>query len=673
MKHFIFLLSTVLLLAFNGNAQQDKYIKHKVAKTETVIQIAQKFKVTPFDIYRLNPDSQRGIQENDVLLIPVSSSKVKANDASVVVKAQPAKFRTHLVEPKETLYSIARTYNVSVDDLNKTNAELLKEGLKIGQIIAIPNGFGASAQESKEQIKAMKDKLTVSKQEPIIYHIVEPKETKYAISRKYGITVEELERQNPEITESLPVGYRLVIKSNSVKEDTVAPSADRPILIKQVVKPVGIAQPQTGSAINGFVFYEVKAKETLFSLSQQFAISQEELLGMNPSLKEGVKIGMLLKVPGNSTAQITSQKDFVDLAQSINTRDKKELVLLLPFNAAKIQGDSLKSIASRLKKDAFLNMTLDFYSGALMAIDSARVLGLNINVRIFDSEESKNSSNVEQLVRKHNLQNSDAIIGPFYQQYLEKVAEMLQGQKVPVISPLSKDTGKPYNNLYQAMPPSDFSKSALLNYMLSKNGNIIVVSDPKKLANREFITQNYPQTKFVVLNETGGLVPENLKALLVPGRMNYVIMDSERTAMILATTRLLLSEKDTYQLQLAILEPNETLDFDEISLKRLTDLKMLYPSLTRENTAVSTKIFEKEYKKKNKIFPSQFATRGFDVTFDTMLRLSQGKSFEASANEDNTEMAESKFEYVKKQSGSYVNKGVFILYYDEDLSVKEAN
>lgn len=673
MKHFIFLLATILFLVFNVDAQENKYLKHKVAKTETVTQIAQKYRVTPYDIYRLNPDSQRGIQENDIILIPVSS-KVKENDVSVVVKAQPAKFRTHLVEPKETLYSIARTYKVSVDDLNKTNLELLKEGLKIGQLITIPNASLTSAQETKEQIKALKEVLTVPKKEQITYHVVESKETKYAISRKYGISVEELERQNPEITESLPVGYRLSIKNSSVKNDSVVPAdIDRPILVKQVIQPVGITQPETATAITGFIFHEVKPKETLFSLSQQFAISQEELLAMNPILKEGVKIGMLLKVPGNTTALMIPKKEFVDLSKSINNSDKKQLVLLLPFNATKIQGDTLKSIASRLKKDAFLNMTLDFYSGALMAIDSAKVLGLNVNVRIFDSEEDKNSSKVQQLVRKHNLQNSDAVIGPFYQQYLEQVAEMLHTQNVPVISPLSKDTGKPYSNLYQAMPPSDFAKSALLNYMLSKNGNIIVVSDPKKLANKEFITQNYPMASFVTLNGNGGLVSENLKALLVPGRMNYVILDSERTAMILATTRLLLNEKSNYQLQLAILEPNETLDFDEISLKRLTDLKMLYPSLTRENTAVSTKIFEKEYKKKNKIFPSQFATRGFDLTFDTMLRLSQGKSFEASANEDNTEQAESKFEYVKKPSGSYVNKGVFILYYDDDLSIKEAN
>ena len=128
-----------------------------------------------------------------------------------------------------------------------------------------------------------------------------------------------------------------------------------------------------------------------------------------------------------------------------------------------------------------------------------------------------------------------------------------------------------------------------------------------------------------------------------------------------------------FQLQLVIIEPNGTLDFEEISMKRLTILKMLYPSLTRENDSPEAVIFENQYKEKNKVFPSQFATRGFDITFDTLLRLSQGKSFEVSANEDKTEQIESKFEYSKKNSEGYTNKGVYIMEFQEDLSVKQVN
>ena len=58
-------------------AQDKNFTKHTVLKGETIKQIASKYKVTPFDIYKLNPDSQAGIAENDILLIPVSIQKVE--------------------------------------------------------------------------------------------------------------------------------------------------------------------------------------------------------------------------------------------------------------------------------------------------------------------------------------------------------------------------------------------------------------------------------------------------------------------------------------------------------------------------------------------------------------------------------------------------------------------
>lgn len=64
------------------------------------------------------------------------------------------------------------------------------------------------------------------------------------------------------------------------------------------------------------------------------------------------------------------EKDYVDLTTTLFTKNRKKLVLLLPFNASKIERDTVTSMATRLTKDKFLNMTLEFYSGALMAIDS---------------------------------------------------------------------------------------------------------------------------------------------------------------------------------------------------------------------------------------------------------------------------------------------------------------
>ena len=184
-------IGSLLLLFFSVMAMAQNYSNHKVLKGETVTSIAQKYKVTPYDIYRLNPDVQNGIKENMVLLIP----------SLAVVKTTTNAVASHQVLPKETLYSIAKQYNTTIDVIEKANPTLKTEGLKIGQTITIP---------SKQALP----------EATIISHQVQPKETKYGIASKYGITVEELEKQNPEIKEGLPIGIVLKINKKADSNTT---------------------------------------------------------------------------------------------------------------------------------------------------------------------------------------------------------------------------------------------------------------------------------------------------------------------------------------------------------------------------------------------------------------------------------------------------------------------
>lgn len=564
----------VFVFAFTISIFGQNFLKHTVVSGETITQIAQKYFVTPADIYQLNPDCQTGIHPNSILLIPVKSHS-------------NSKTKTHQVAPKETIYSIAKAYDISVADLEKANGEALKLGLKIGQTIVIP---------SKNAVIK-----TPINSEKTIFHEVQPKETKYGIATKYGISVEQLEKQNPEIVESLPVGFQLLISGKASKT-------------------IDIPKKNSNSVSN---------------------------------------VAFSKKAISNFVATKSVQK-------------KKELTLLLPFNISKIESDTINSVASKLKTDKFLNMTLDFYSGALVAIDSARTLGLNVNIKILDSQETKTTSNVSNLFAQNNLENSDAIIGPFYQANIEKMAELVSKNNIPVLSPLSKEIGKPYSNLYQSMPTNDAMKSAVFDYMRSKNGNIVAVIDAKKTAVKQYISENQKGVRFVGLNEKNTIIQDSLRKVFSKNKMNFVILDSQKTGMILTTTNALIALMADFQIQLVILEPNSTLDFEEIDLTRLTKLKLLYPSITRENETPEALVFENAYKNKNKIFPNQYATRGFDITFDTILRLSQDKSFEETSNNSASEQIENKFDYFKTANG-FVNRGVFILYYDVDLTIKVAN
>lgn len=651
MKYFFSICITIVLMT-NTVFAQEKAITHKVEKGETIVQIAMKYNVTPFDIYQLNPDVQNGLKPNSVLLIPSkSSSKITSLPAKANVQAI-----THLVTPKETLYGIEKKYGVSDEDLKRANPFIEKDGLQIGQTLVIP------LKSQPKNTAKVKEKV----QEKLIYHDVLPKETKYSISRKYGITIAELEKRNPEIVSGLPIGYRLIIKGNIPKVAKVVeqPESNKIDAVLNSMKP---------SSQVAYTTYQVQPKETLYSLSKTFGMSQEDFIALNPELKNGVEIGMILKVPSKASVVEEDKKEYTALLSNIGFGERKKMVLLLPFNISRVEGDTINSTATRLKKDKFLNMTLDFYAGALMAIDSAKVMGLPIDIEIYDSEETKNSSSVTSIIKKNNLETANAIIGPFYQSNAEIAAQLLSEKNVPVISPLSKDVGNPLNNLYQTIPTSDEVKNAMFEYMRAHNGNIMAVVDKKKESIVKYIKEYQKEVPFVAFKENGSLSSESLKSMLVKDRMNYVVMETGNTWMIKTTINAMLSSMPQYKVQLVILEPNETLNTDEIKYVNLTKLKLMYPSVTRDGHTDATSIFDKEYRKINNIYPSDFATRGFDVTFDTMMRLVQNTSFEETVNSAATRHVENKFEYYKKPDGGYTNKGVFIMYYDNDLTLKEAN
>lgn len=689
--------STLLLLVFFITCSafsQEKPVKYTVTGNETVNQIAVKFKVTPYDIYALNPDARNGIKPNTVLLIPSKGTAAALKSETAAAKATSnSKEVIHEVQPKETFYSIEKKYGISDEALKAANPFLEKTGVQIGQKLVIP-AKGAASKNTLAPTKPAKN----TAQEKYVYHDVVAKETKFSIAKQYGISIEELEKRNPEIVSNLPVGYRLTIKGTAPKTEA-AP-------VVNTAKPVETkkAADAPKKAVS-YMEYQVKPKETFYSLGRTFHLTQDELVALNPSLAEGVKEGMVLKVPTGYLAPspiiaqavpvekaiektdapsgikivdkvksetMSADPEVVELTKKRGQNDRQKVVLLLPFNLAKMQNDTT-SAATRIKTDKFLNMTLDFYSGAMMAIDSAKTLKLPIDVSIYDSGETKTASNVSSLIAQNKLQNANAVIGPFYQNNAESTANSLRLYNVPVISPLSKDVANPIDNLYQAIPTNDVIRNAVFDYMRAKNGNIVAVVDKKKESVISYIKQNQKGVVFATLTETGSLDVANLKGLLLPGRMNYVVMETANTAMVKSTIKALLDAQKTCQVQLVILEPNSTLDTDEISFENLVKLKLMYPSVTRESDEAAAAIFKKEYRLKNKVNPNTYATKGFDVTFDTMMRLVQGKTYQETADLMTTEQVDNKFQYYKKEDGGHANKGVYILYYDSDLTLKVAN
>lgn len=177
---------------------QNQNFRHTVIKGQTVFSISQMYNTTVEDIYRLNPGSKESISIGQVLTIP---------QRRVISEVKEENYRYHTILPKETLYSVSRTYSLKPEDVMAANPGLSVETFQIGQTIRIP--FFESY-EVVTPYELRTENFT---------HRVSRGETLYSISRKYNVSVGEIESNNPILIGGLKTNMELIIpvKSSSIE------------------------------------------------------------------------------------------------------------------------------------------------------------------------------------------------------------------------------------------------------------------------------------------------------------------------------------------------------------------------------------------------------------------------------------------------------------------------
>jgi LysM repeat protein len=734
---------------------QESNSQHTVSVGETLSSIAQKYKITPYDIIKLNPNAVNGIKEKDVLIIPKS---VVISNVAVVQENSGYKQTynnqlernqgvvIHIVQPKETKYGVSKLYGVTIEELEEQNPQII-QGLQIGhklKILGSKTGFkqdltqidnpkvvydskfeytvlhgetlygiskrngltvdeltnanksvlvGVLRSGQKLTIPAQKNKLVNSSVIEVTtvassskFHLVEPKETKYGLSKKYGISIEQFESMNPHIVNGLQIGQKVAIPSsyteieNEIPKEVLGTQSDIKIVesksdVNSEVKPI-----KTVFNKDEYVDYEIQPKETLFSLSKKAGMAIPEFTELNPKLSTAVQIGMVVKMPksiivqSNSIPQKTqtvqvetinyskASKRYKDLTKSIDTSIRKELNIVLPFNDEKFKEYSATSGSFENIKDEFLKSSLEFYSGALKAIDSAKTLGIKIDVKVSELQNNADEASVNNLMQIEDLGKSNAVILPFYDRTAAEIALGLNQQNIPIITNQLTNIDKGSSNLYLAIPSDKEIRNQVLDYLMKIDANIIVVNSVNRIESKATILEKFPNAKFVKVSNRNVVDTDDLKTLLVKRKQNYVVLDTDFDSMIISSTNVLLKESTDFQIQIAVLEPSLLSNYENVSSIRINILKMIYPSFC----SVEQSLKISQIKSSNYLM-------GFDLTFDTLLRLSQSKDFEASTKEDITEYLKYKFQYIKNKVGINCNKGFYILQHDTDNIIKELN
>lgn len=321
MKYYKLLL-ILTFINFSNVFSQEKLIKHTVKKGETVTAIAEKYQIEPSAIYELNPDCSRVLKLESIILIPRRSSKgLKVETISKLTSAESI----HEVLPKETLFGIAKQYEISLQDLNTANPELAETGLKAGQKITIPTKVNSNIVsvtkkealkfESKKEsvLKEKQDKsipATIASQSLTTIHEVAPSETKFGIAKQYGISIADLDKANPILeNEPLKTGQKILIPKKEgitvitpeVKQVAIA----TPKKIEQIEKSkeiVFVKDEATEKNIET-VIHEVLAKETKYGIAKKYGISIAELETQNPLILKNLYVGAQLTISGAKAVQ----------------------------------------------------------------------------------------------------------------------------------------------------------------------------------------------------------------------------------------------------------------------------------------------------------------------------------------------------------------------------------
>ncbi|WP_158728664.1 MULTISPECIES: peptidoglycan endopeptidase [unclassified Flavobacterium] len=326
------LLTALFFLNSVAIFSQERVIKHTIVKGETVSSIADKYQVKQREIIKLNPSAKKLLKLNAVLVIP-QNAKSKNRSKSNLILSQNTK--EHEVQAKETLYGIAKQYGIGFKLLKALNPTVGESELPIGQKINVPeNAFLSSKTESdvanqtengnRENQNVVKSTFT---------RAVLPKETKYSITRKYGITIKEFDKVNPGIgVKALRAGQMITIPGNEVvsqsqstpleenRTATVVASSKNEnletisntssVVEKAIDNSASLTQPKAPAATlnSQSIIREVLPKETKYAIAKQYGITVKELEKQNPEIKKGLPVGHKLSILSPTLSSLESNQ-----------------------------------------------------------------------------------------------------------------------------------------------------------------------------------------------------------------------------------------------------------------------------------------------------------------------------------------------------------------------------
>jgi LysM repeat protein len=620
---------------------------------------------------------------------------VEKSKDKVIISGVP--YYIHQVKKGETAYSISRAYGISVEDLIKENPPAVY-GVNEGQSLRIPIK-PASAEIPANQVAANQQQKDISK---FIYHRLQSGETVYSLSRSYGVSENEIIQSNPGIDiNKLSIGYEIAIPRRVFM-------SERQKFDDQEKK---------------YLYHKVLKGESLSSIADIYGLSVRELRRENRDLRFP-QVGDYVRVPNMRTSEalpvepvkpdtlpelVEEPLKYARPSGYTQVKDLKgslNVAVLLPFytreNSVRIEIDSSKIVKGRKQyklskrpEEWIYPQSLDFiemYNGILLAADTLRSLGLDINIFAFDIK--RDTVEITKLIMSGKLSTMDLIIGPVYSHNLTMVAGYARNMGIPVVSPVSLMSNSALSDnptLFMASSSLVIAQKALAKSISENYDNnlVFIHADTSKT------DEDVKRFKNLIFNELSYKMPyEDIKFKEIPfysrsmfgndsiNRLSHALSEHSKNIVVIASEDApVISEtiNDLHGLSkrfnIKVFGYPSMLDIENQDPKVFFDLdQMVYSPYWIDYTRKDVKHFNSNFRKIFLTEPNErsYAWMGYDISFYFLSGLAMdGKDFVAHPEMHNPDLLQTEFDFVRKEPTSgFENQNLFLIRYTRDYEIK---
>jgi len=631
-----------------------------------------------------------------ILLLSYSSySQVVVERSKNKVIISGVVYYVHLVKKGETAYSISKAYGTTVEELIKENPPVLY-GVNEGQALRIPVDSVTDTPPSvtlQEQAERDYDRY--------IYHKLQPGETIYYLSRTYDVSENEIILSNPGIEiDNLPVGYEIAIPRREFMSE----------------KERFDDQPQD------YRYHKVLRGETLSSIADKYGISIRELRRENrgirfPQVGDFIRIPRIIMfdrpvdeipVPDSLFAEepVVMLERPAEYTPIENLRGSLNVAVLLPFyldeNTQRTEIDSSRWVKGKRTykviykpEEWIFSRSLGFiemYQGILIAADTLRSLGLDINLSVFDIKSD--SLEITRLIRSGRLDRMDLIIGPVYSGNLSIVASYAGMFDIPVVSPVPLTNNHALRNnpsLFMASSSIEVPQNMLAreisryydhNIVFIHTDSAGIDQDVINLKNQIFAELSYKlpydQIKFKELifysrSVFGNDSINRLGHALSENTGNIIVIASEEAPVVSET--LIDIHALSKKFDLKVFGYPSVRDLDNLDPKYLFELDlMIYSPYWIDYSKSDIKQFNADFRRKFFTEPSElsFAWQGYDIAYYFMSGLAiYGKRFIENPEIHNPDLLQTEFDFRRKtMTDGFENQKMFPIRYSNDYEIE---